>query len=131
MGTGSWTMALAGTWQGGKALTSDAEVDQTSLRMTIDILQREKASTNLKLEAIHSVLEKERVALREILAAARKAVEDLKGEKNELEQNIYSKDLEIARLREAMAKRHLAEEEHLTAEAMEMESSRLRLDLRE
>merc|ERR1712166_23919 len=48
----------------------------------------EKDATQEKLEKLHGVLETERSALREVLQAARKAVDDLKVEKQEVEDNL-------------------------------------------
>ena len=42
------------------------------------MLKGEKEHTQQKLEKLHAVLEKERSALRDVLSAARKAVDDLK-----------------------------------------------------
>merc|ERR1712086_518992 len=44
----------------------------------------EKDATQEKLEKLHGVLETERSALREVLQAARKAVDDLKVENRRL-----------------------------------------------
>ena len=41
-------------------------------------MKGEKDHTQQKLEKLHAVLEKERAALRDVLSAARKAVDDLK-----------------------------------------------------
>merc|ERR1712166_1107025 len=48
----------------------------------------EKDATQEKLEKLHGVLETERSALREVLRGARKAVDDLKVEKQEVEDNL-------------------------------------------
>merc|ERR1712166_206839 len=48
----------------------------------------EKDATQERLEKLHGVLETERSALREVLKAARKAVDDLKVEKQEVEDNL-------------------------------------------
>merc|ERR1712195_159662 len=48
----------------------------------------EKDATQEELEKLHGVLETERSALREVLQAARKAVDDLKVEKQEVEDNL-------------------------------------------
>ena len=44
----------------------------------MEVLKGEKDRTQDKLEKLHAVLEKERGALRDVLQAARKAVDDLK-----------------------------------------------------
>merc|ERR1711998_108060 len=45
-------------------------------KKAVEVLKQEKDHTQNKLEKLHAVLEKERAALRDVLQAARKAVDD-------------------------------------------------------
>jgi len=54
----------------------------------VEVLKGEKEHTQQKLEKLHAVLEKERSALRDVLSAARKAVDDLKDEKAQVETEL-------------------------------------------
>eukprot|EP00656_Telonema_subtile_P005439 TRINITY_DN12476_c0_g1_i4.p1 TRINITY_DN12476_c0_g1~~TRINITY_DN12476_c0_g1_i4.p1 ORF type:complete len:527 (-),score=159.44 TRINITY_DN12476_c0_g1_i4:117-1697(-) len=57
---------------------SESETDR--LRLEVQDLQDDKLHTQHQLDKIHTVLEMERKALKEVLAAARQAVDDLKVE---------------------------------------------------
>jgi len=73
----------------------------TRLRAEVKELLRDKQHTQQQLDKIHDVLDKERKALKEVLAAARKAVDDLKVENVGLTQALATEQAARIKDREA------------------------------
>jgi hypothetical protein len=100
----------------------------------VEVLKGEKDRTQDKLEKLHAVLEKERGALRDVLQAARKAVDDLKEEKQVVED-------ELERLKKLLAERgsdstqqeaamaQLKRDHENEIEKLQIEISRLKMSL--
>jgi len=111
--------SLSGEWHSvHRGVTiADLEEENSNLHSIIDDLQNEKKAVNENLRQVHAVLEKERVALREVLGAARKAVDDLKAERAALEAKVFEKDCEMEQLRASVAQQQLDEEQTMTEQA--------------
>merc|ERR1740130_1447947 len=73
----------------------------TRLGAEVKELLRDKQHTQQQLDKIHDVLDKERKALKEVLAAARKAVDDLKVENVGLTQALATEQAARIKDREA------------------------------